>query len=131
MNLKYQIDDKNVNMKIMKKISTYIISPNNYQEDVKKFFTKNGYYIENEEFVKDKHFIYQIIIFKKGKRKYTKKEYFFGPIFLIKKGPLFREYYEKEMRSREILISLLPKNYKYKKYKTKKEIDMIKAEIRD
>jgi len=119
------------NMKIMKKISTYIISPNNYQEDVKKFFTKNGYYIENEEFVKDKHFIYQIIIFKKGKRKYTKKEYFFGPIFLIKKGPLFREYYEKEMRSREILISLLPKNYKYKKYKTKKEIDMIKAEIRD
>jgi len=116
---------------IMKKISTYIISPNDYQEDVKKFFTKNGYYIENEEFVKDKHFIYQIIIFKKGKRKYTKKEYFFGPIFLIKKGPLFREYYEKEMRSREILISLLPKNYKYKKYKTKKEIDMIKAEIRD
>ena len=76
---------------VLKKVNTFIISPNNYQEDVKKYFTKNGFYIENEEFVRDNRFIYQIIIFKKGKRKYTKKDYFFGPVFLIKKGPLFRE----------------------------------------
>ena len=44
------------------------------KEDVKKFLCKNGFLIENEEFVRDKRFIYQIIIFKKGKRKYTKKE---------------------------------------------------------
>ena len=119
------------NLKIFKKINTYIISPNNYQEDVKRFFCKNGFYIENEEFVRDGHFIYQIIIFKKGKRKYSKKEYFFGPVFLLKKGPLFREYYEREMKSREILISLLPKNYRLKKYITKKEIQMIKNEIED
>lgn len=119
------------NLKIFKKVDTYIVSPNNYQEDVKKFFTKNGFYIENEEFVKDKRFIYQIIIFKKGKKKYTKKEYFFGPIFLVKKGPLFREYYEREKKSREILISLLPKNFRYKKYITKKEIQMIEKEIKD
>ena len=119
------------NMKIFRKIDTYIISPNNYQEEVKRFFTKNVYYIANEEFVRDKRFIYQIIIFKKGKKKYTKKEYFFGPVFLMKKGPLFREYYEKEMKSREILISLLPNSFRYKKYKTKKEIKMIKNEIED
>lgn len=119
------------NLKTFKKVDTYIVSPNNYQEDVKRFFTKNGFYIENEEFVKDKRFIYQIIIFKKGKKKYTKKEYFFGPIFLVKKGPLFREYYEREMKSREILISLLPKNFRYKKYITKKEIQMIEKEIKD
>lgn len=119
------------NLNIFKKVDTYIISPNNYQEDVKRFFCKNGFYIQNEEFVKDKRFIYQIIIFKKGKRRYTKKEYFFGPVFLIKKGPLFREYYLREMKSREILISLLPKNFKYKKYITNKEIKMIKNEIED
>lgn len=119
------------NLKIFKKVDNYIISPNNYQEDVKRFFCKNGFYIQNEEFVKDKRFIYQIIIFKKGKRRYTKKEYFFGPVFLIKKGPLFREYYLREMKSREILISLLPKNFKYKKYITNKEIKMIKNEIED
>ena len=116
---------------VLKKVNTFIVSPNNYQEDVKKYFTKNGFYIENEEFVRDNRFIYQIIIFKKGKRKYSKKDYFFGPVFLIKKGPLFREYYEKEKKSREILISLLPKNYRYKKYKLKKEIQMIQNEIED
>lgn len=115
----------------LKTIKTLIISPNNYQEDVKRYLCKKGFYISNEEFVNDKRIIYQIIIFKKGKKKYTKKEYFFGPIFLLKKGPLFREYYEKEMKAREILISLLPNNYKYKKYKTKKEIEMIKNEIED
>lgn len=119
------------NLKTFKKIDTYIVSPNNYQEEVKRFFCKNGFYIQNEEFVKDKRFIYQIIIFKKGKKHYTKKEYFFGPVFLIKKGPLFREYYLREMQSREILISLLPNNFRYKKYLTNKEIKMIKNEIED
>jgi tRNA (adenine22-N1)-methyltransferase len=119
------------NPKVLKKVDTLIISPNNYQEDVKRYLTKQNFYIENEEFVKDKNIIYQIIIFKKGKKRYTKKEYFFGPVFLIKKGPLFREYYLKEEKSREILISLLPKNYRYKKYVTRKEIKMIKKEIED
>ena len=117
------------NLKALKTTDTIILSPNNYQEDVKRFLCKNGFYIENEEFVRDKRFIYQIIILKKGKRNYSKKEYFFGPIFLIKKGPLFREYYEREMKSREILLSLLPKNYRFKKYQTKKEIELIKKEI--
>lgn len=119
------------NIKKLNKVETLIISPNNYQEDVKRFLCKHGFYIQNEEFVKDKKFIYQIIIFKKGKKRYSKKEYFFGPIFLEKKGPLFRKYYERELKSREILISLLPKNFKLKKYQAKKEIKMIKNEIED
>lgn len=119
------------NIKKLNKVETLIISPNNYQEDVKRFLCKHGFYIQNEEFVKDKKFIYQIIIFKKGKKRYSKKEYFFGPIFLEKKGLLFREYYERELKSREILISLLPKNFKLKKYQAKKEIKMIKNEIED
>ena len=119
------------NLKVLKKIDTLIISPNNYQEDVKRYLTKNKFYISNEEFVKDKKFIYQIIIFKKGKKKYSKKEYFFGPVFLEKKGPIFRDYYERELKSREILISLLPKSFRYKKYQLKKEIEMIKKEMED
>ena len=80
-------------LEVLKKVDTIILSPNNYQIDVKKFLVNNGFYIENEEFVKDKKFIYQIIVFKKGKKHYTKKEYFFGPIYLEKKGKLFEEYY--------------------------------------
>jgi len=117
--------------KVLKKINTLIISPNNYQEDVKRYLCKNGFYIDNEEFVRDKKFIYQIIILKKGKKKYSRKEYFFGPVFLIKKGPLFREYYERELKTREILISILPNKYFLRKKQITKEIDMIKKEIED
>lgn len=45
------------NLKITKKIDTFIISPNNYQEDVKRFLTKNKFYIENEVLVKDSIYI--------------------------------------------------------------------------
>ena len=119
------------NLKVLKKIKTLIISPNNYQIDVKKYLTKNGFYIDNEEFVKDKNFIYQIIILKRGKKKYAKKEYFFGPKFLEKKGPLFREYYLRELKSKEILKSMLPSKYRLKRYQLKKEIELIKNEIED
>lgn len=117
------------NIKVLKNIDTIILSPNNYQIDVKKFLVKNGFYIDDEELVKDKKFIYQIIKFKKGKRHYSRKEYFFGPVLLQKKGTLFEEYYKREKLSREILISILPKNYRYKKFITRREIKMIDGEI--
>ena len=116
-------------MNIVKKIDTFILSPNNYQIDVKKFLCKNGFYIDDEVLVKEKKFIYQILVFKKGKKHYTKRDYFFGPILLQKKGSLFNEYYSRELKSREILLSLLPKNYRYKKFITRKEIKMIKEEL--
>ena len=117
------------NMKVLKKIDTIIVSPNNYQIDVKKFLTKNGFYIDDEELVKEKKFIYQIIKFKRGRKHYTRKEFFFGPVLLKKKGNLFEEYYKREKLSREILISILPKNYRYKKFITKREIKMIEREL--
>ncbi len=119
------------NMKYLKNIETIILSPNNYQIDVKKFLCKNGFYIDDEEFVKDKKFIYQIIIFKKGKKSYTKRQYFFGPIFLIKKGELFKEYYERECKTREIMLEFLPKRFYLRRKKIQKEITEIKNELKD
>ena len=34
--------------KVLKKVKTLIISPNNYQEDVKRFICRNHFYIANE-----------------------------------------------------------------------------------
>lgn len=117
------------NLDVLKKIKTIIVSPNNYQEDVKRFLVKSGFYIEEEVMVKEKKFIYQIIKLYRGKKRYTRREYFFGPIFLKKKDKLFKEYYERELKSREIFVDLLPKNYIWKKFITKKEIKMIKEEL--
>lgn len=119
------------NIKKLKNIETLILSPNNYQEDVKLYLTKNGFYIDNEEFVREKKFIYQVIIFKKGKKRYTKRQMLFGPIFLIKKGPLFKEYYEREYKTREIMLEFLPKRFRLKRYKLKKEINLIKKELEE
>ncbi len=117
------------NLKILKKIKTIIVSPNNYQEDVKRFLCKNGFIINDEKMVKEKKFIYQIIKFKRGKKHYSKKEFFFGPIFLKNKDKLFYEYFMKEVKTREILLNVLPNNYRLKKFMTKREIKMIKEEL--
>ena len=114
---------------VLKNIKTILLSPNNYQEDVKRYLTKNHFYIEQEEFVRDGNFIYQIIIFKQGKKKYSNKEYYFGPIFLKKRGPLFKEYYTKELKSNEIILSLLPKNYFLKRLQIKQKIKWLKEEL--
>lgn len=116
-------------LEVLKKVDTIILSPNNYQTDVKKFLCKHHFYLHDEELVKEGKFIYQILVFKKGKKKYSKKEYFFGPVLLEKKGKLFMEYYQRELMSKEILIKMLPKNYRWKKFLTRREIKMIKEEI--
>ena len=118
------------NMRKIKNVNTIILSPNNYQEDVKVFLCKNGFYIDDEELVKDKKFIYQLIKFKRGKKRYTKRQYFFGPINLIKKGDLFEEYYERELKSKEIILEFLPKSYRLKRRKVQKEIELLKKELK-
>ena len=117
------------NKKKLKTVKTIIISPNNYQSDIKRCLTSLGFYITDEVLVKDGKYIYQVIKLEKGHKFYTKKDMFFGPILLTKKDKLFNEYYERELKSREILIDILPKNYRLKKYLTKREIKMIKKEL--
>lgn len=117
------------NLSVLKKIDTIIVSPNNYQEDVKRFLCKNGFMIDDEVMVKEKKFIYQIIKFVRGKKRYSRREYFFGPVFLEKKDKLFIEYYSRELKSREILLGVLPKNFRWRRFITKQEMKMIEKEL--
>ena len=117
------------NLHVLDEIKTIIVSPNNYLEDVKRFLCRNGFIIDDEVMVKEKKFIYQIIKFVRGKKRYSKKEYFFGPVFLQKKDDLFKEYYGRELKSREILLKNLPDKYVLKKIKINKEIEMLKKEL--
>lgn len=116
-------------LEVLKKVDTIILSPNNYQEDVKRFLCKYHFFISEEKLVKTGKYIYQVIVFSRGKKKYSKKEYFFGPVLLEKKEKLFQEYYQRELVSREILIQVLPKNYRWKKFLVKREIKLLKEEV--
>lgn len=118
------------NMNITKKLKYIIISPNNYQRDIKEFLTKNGFIISAEKLVEDKKIMYQVIRFERGKAKYSNSDYFFGPVLRQNKDDLFKKYYLKEKLSREILLNILPKNYRLKKIKLKKEIKLIDNEIK-
>ena len=59
-------------------VDNIIIQSNNYIDFLRKKITSIGYYIEDEKLVKDAKIIYTIIVFKKGKKHYSKKTYILG-----------------------------------------------------
>ena len=110
---------------LYKNVKNIILSPNNDAEKVRKEITKLGFYIKDEALVKEKNIIYPVIVFEKGKKYYTKKDYLFGPILLIKKEPLLIEYINFQKFQKEKLLELLPKKYLTRRLELKKELKEI------
>lgn len=106
------------NLKKLKNIETLIIQSNNDIDFLRKKITELNYFIEDEELVKEKKFIYTIIKFKKGKKHYTKKQLHFGPILLQKKGKIFDEKNKIDLEKLKILYSLIPKSNYHLRIKT-------------
>jgi tRNA (adenine22-N1)-methyltransferase len=115
-------------IKKTKSVDTYILSPNNYVEAVRRYLSKLGYHIDDEVLVKDK-FIYNVIVFKKGKKFYRNKDYYFGPVLLKKKDKLFYEYYNRELDNALVIKKLLPKKQRYRRYLINKKIKKIESEL--
>ena len=116
------------NLKTSKKVNTYILSPNNYIEYVRKYLVRIGYHIDDEQLVKDKY-IYNILVFTKGRKRYSQRDYTFGPVLLKRKDELFKEYYKRDLDSKKIILKLLPKEQWYKRYLIKKKIKKIEKEL--
>ena len=112
----------NDNRKYLKNINTIILSPNNYSLAVKRNLTKLGYRIENETLVKEKNIIYEILVFKKGRKYYSYKKLFLGPILMTKQDNLTKEYYQNLLNTKKALLKALPKSFRSKIRLTKKEI---------
>ena len=110
------------NLNTLKKINTIIIQSNTKNYFLRKEITKLNYLIADEKIVKDK--IYIIIKFIKGKRKYSRKELYFGPILLKENSKLFQEYQHKELEKLLLLQKIIPKNKIIDRYKILKEIKL-------
>lgn len=119
LNINKILDD---NRKVLKKIDTLILSPNNYSLAVKRKLLKLGFHIDNEVLIKEKNIIYIILVFKKGKKYYNYKKLFLGPILMQKKDNLTKEYYQNILNTKLSLLKALPKNFHNKIKVTKKEI---------
>ena len=126
LNINKILDD---NKKCLKNINTLILSPNNYSIAVKRKLTKLGYHIENEVLVKENNIIYEILVFKKGRKYYSYKKLFLGPILMTKQDNLTKEYYKNILASKEALLQALPKSFTNKIRVTKKEIKYLEEVI--
>ena len=116
--LKYQIDKFN--------IDTLIIQSNTKLELLRKEITRLGYYIDSELIVEDNNKIYVIIRFKKGKKRYNRKELYFGPKLMEENSELFQEYKRIELEKLNIREKLVPKKDILLRYKIKREISLYK-----
>ena len=110
------------NKSYLKNINTIILSPNNYSIAVKRKLLKLGYYISDEKLVKENNIIYQILVFTKGRKYYSYKKLYLGPVLMTKKDELTKEYYKKELETKKSLLEALPKSFYSKIRLTKKEI---------
>ena len=114
------------NMNKLSNVSNIIVQSNNHIEFLRKKITLIGYYIDNEKLVIDNDIIYTIISFKKGKKRYNRKELYFGPYLLKENSSLFKEKNKKDLEKLLFLESIIPKNHYLHRFKTKRKIKLYK-----
>lgn len=112
------------NINKLQKINTLIIQSNTKIDFLRKEIVKLNFFIEDEKLVEDNKKIYTIIKFVKGKKRYTKKELYFGPILMKENSNLFKKQNKKELDKLYLLMSLLPKNKIINRMKIKQKIKM-------
>ena len=111
--------------KLYKQVDTLILSPNSDAEVLRKEISNLGFHITNEKLVKENNIVYQVIVFKRGKKHYTRAKLLFGPILINNKSELFMEYIKNNKQAKETLLKILPKKYYRKRFRLKKDIKLI------
>ena len=111
-------------IKKLDKIKTIIIQSNTKLEFLRSEIVKLNYYIADEAIIEDNKKIYIVRKFIKGRRKYTKKELYFGPILISTKSLVFQKYTKDNLKKLQCILSSVPKNKILLRYKIKKEIHL-------
>ena len=107
-------------------VNKIIIQSNTDIYLLRKTVTSLGYYIDDEELVLDKNIIYTVIMFKKGKKKYSYKELYLGPILLDKNSELFRKKCDKELKTITMILNNIGSGHYLYKLKLKRNIKILK-----
>lgn len=114
------------NQEKLNTVNNIIIQSNNDIEYVRRKIVKLGYYISKEKLILDKNIYYTVILFTKGKKKYTNKEYYFGPILLKENSKIFIERKKKEYTKLVNIKNNIPKRKLLIRLKILKELHMYK-----
>lgn len=111
-------------------IKELIIQSNTGYYELRKEVVKLGYFIEDEVLIKENNIIYVIIKFKKGKRRYSNKQLYFGPILLKNKDTLFKELISKDINKNKLILDNLPSKKVLKRLELNLKIKKLKKEIK-
>lgn len=111
-------------------VSDIVVQTNSDHYFLRKKVCLLGFYIAGETLVKENNIIYLVVHFKKGKKRYSKKDYILGPILRIEKSKLYKENIIKELKKKEILYDLIPRRYFLKRIMLKRQILKLKTSIK-
>ena len=81
---------------ILRNIDYFLLAPQGNEVAVRECLINLGYMIVDENIVFENHY-YEVILFKKGKCKYSTKELTYGPINLCKKTDIFIAKYQNKI----------------------------------
>lgn len=119
-----------IKLKYYKNINYLILSPNKGYQKIRKVITKKGFFIKNEDIILENNKIYEIILFEKGKKRYSKNDFLFGPILKRKKEDIFFEKWQQKEKQLNNISKNLSNKYLIKKLKIKMQIKQIKRTIK-
>ena len=119
---------KILNHDLLKKtsIKQIIVQSNTDLYLLRKEVIKKGFYIKNEQVIKENNLYYVIINFERGKRKYSKKELYLGPCLIKENPPIFIEKKTKELNKLKTIYKKIPWYHIFLKIKIKKLIRLYK-----
>lgn len=109
----------------LKNINKLIIQSNNDHTMLRKYVTKLGFFIKNEEYFQDNKKNYINIVFVRGNKKYSRIDLTYGPILKHNKP-----YLEFEINNIEKIEELVPKNKILLHFQLKKEKRVLKKLLR-
>lgn len=110
----------------LKTVETLILQPNNHEDTLRKFLMEHDFTIAAEAILEETGKIYEIIVAKHGKMKYSETELKYGPFLLQEKSAIFIKKWQKELQTLQKVYGKLPENHS-KRTEIKRKISEIGA----
>lgn len=108
-------------------VNNIIIQSNTDLYFLRKNIINIGYYIEDEILVEEKGIIYTVIKFCKGKKRYSYKELYLGPILISKNDDLFKKKNEKELNTLKMILKNINKGHTLYKLRLKRNVKILEG----
>ncbi|MET3574747.1 tRNA (adenine(22)-N(1))-methyltransferase TrmK [Bhargavaea ullalensis] len=102
-------------------VSRLILQPNINAKAVREWGMANGWLITGEQILKEDGKIYEVLVLERGSAAYDEKELLFGPFLMKEKNEAFREKWERERKSWEIILEQMGQSSREEEISLRKE----------